>query len=100
MKTITKFILGLPMVALACGSIAFAQDQFAPVTPADSAAKAAAQAAAQGPVPVTAVSETVRFASGSRWHLTLNAVKGFGLVITGASFQKSSASPFLYVLND
>ena len=40
MKTITKFIFGLPMLALACGSIAFAQ---VPVTPADSAAKAAAQ---------------------------------------------------------
>ena len=101
MKTTTKFIyLGFASLAVACGSIAFAQVRFAPVTPADSAAKAAAQAAAEGPVPVTAASETVAFASGSRWHLTLNAVKGFGLVITGASFQKSSASPFLYVLND
>jgi Cu2+-containing amine oxidase len=96
MKTITKFIFGLPILALACGSIAFAQVQFAPVIPASSAAKAAAQGAA----PVGAVSQTVAFASGSRWNLTLNAVKKFGLVITGASFQKSPASPFLYVLFD
>jgi hypothetical protein len=99
MKTITKFIyLGFAMLALACGSIAFAQDQFAPLTPADSAAKAAA--AAQGAAPVGAVSQTVAFASGSRWHLTVNAVKQFGLVITGASFQKSPTSPFTYVLFD
>ena len=95
MKTITKFIFGFPL-ALACGSIAFAQVQFAPVTPASSAAKAAVQ----GLAPVGAVSQTVAFASGSRWNLTLNAVKQFGLVITGASFQKSPASPFLYVLFD
>jgi Cu2+-containing amine oxidase len=105
MKTITKFIFGFPMLALACGSIAFAQDQFAPLTPADSAAKAAAQgaaqAAAQGAAPVGApVSQTVAFASGSRWHLTVNAVQKFGLVITGASFQKSPTSPFIYVLFD
>ena len=87
------------MLALACGSIAFAQVQFAPMTPASSAAKAAAQAAAQGPAPVGAVSETVEFKSGSRWHLTVNAVKQYGLVITGASFQKPN-SPFLYVLFD
>ena len=94
MKTITKFIFGIPMLALACGSIAFAQ--VPPVTPADSAAKAAAQ----GPAPVGAVTETVEFASGSSWHLTVNAVKQFGLVITGASFQRSPASPFIYVLFD
>jgi Cu2+-containing amine oxidase len=96
MKTITKFIFGLPMLAFACGSIAFAQDQFAPLTPADSAAKAAAQGAA----PVGAVKQTVAFASGSRWHLTVNAVHQFGLVITGASFQKSPNSPFINVLFD
>jgi Cu2+-containing amine oxidase len=94
MKTITKFIFGFPMLALACGSIAFAQ--VPPVTPADSAAKAAAL----GPTPAGAVSETVAFASGSRWHLTVNAVKKFGLVITGASFQKSPTSRFIYVLFD
>jgi Cu2+-containing amine oxidase len=95
MKTITKFIFGFPMLALAAGSIAFAQ-VLPPVTPADSAAKAAAQ----GPAPVGAVSETVAFAKGSRWDLTVNAVKKFGLVITGASFQKSPTSPFIYVLFD
>jgi Cu2+-containing amine oxidase len=96
MKTITKFIyFGFASLALACGSIAFAQ-VLPPVTPADSAAKAAAQGAA----PVGAVSQTVTFASGSRWDLTVNAVKKFGLVITGASFQKSPASPFIYVLFD
>jgi len=102
MKTITKFIyLGFASLALACGSIAFAQVQFAPVTPASSAAKAAAQAVVLGAEPLGAsVSETVAFKSGSRWNLTVNAVKKFGLVITGASFQKSPASPFLYVLND
>jgi len=99
MKPIAKFIFGFPMLALACGSIAFAQVQFAPMTPASSAAKAAAQAAAQGPAAVGAVSETVEFKSGSRWHLTVNAVKQYGLVITGASFQKPN-SPFLYVLFD
>jgi Cu2+-containing amine oxidase len=94
MKTITKFIFGLPMLALACGSIAFAQ--VPPVPPPDSAAKAAAQ----GPAAVGAVTETVEFTSGSSWHLTVNAVKQFGLVITGASFQKSPTSPFIYVLFD
>lgn len=96
MKTITKFIFGLPMLALACGSIAFAQLPLPPVTPADSAAKAAAL----GPMPAGAVTETVAFESGSSWHLTVNAVKQFGLVITGATFQKSPTSPFIYVLFD
>ena len=73
------------MLALACGSIAFAQDQFAPLAPADSAAKALAQGAA----PAGFVEEMVEFRSGSRWQLTVNAVQKFGLVITGASFQKS-----------
>jgi Cu2+-containing amine oxidase len=101
MKTITKFIFGFASLALACGSIAFAQVQFEPVIPASSAAKAAVQAAVQGAEPLGAsVSETVAFDSGSRWNLTLTAVKKFGLVITGASFQKSPASPFLYVLFD
>src|SRR5437773_4659679 len=96
MKKTTKFIyFGFASLALAAGSIAFAQ-VLPPVTPADSAAKAAAQGAA----PVGAVTETVEFKSGSRWHLTVNAVKKFGLVITGASFQKSPASPFIYVLFD
>ena len=101
MKTITKFIyFGFASLALACGSIAFAQVQFEPVTPASSAAKAAVQAAVQGAEPLgTSVTETVAFASGSRWHLTLSTMKKFGLVITGASFQKPG-SPFLYVLND
>jgi hypothetical protein len=94
MKTITKFIFGFPMLALACGSIAFAQ--VPPVTPADSAAKAAAL----GPTPAGAVDQMVAFKSGSRWHLTVNAVRQFGLVITGASFQKSETSPFIYVLFD
>ncbi|HEU4772374.1 MAG TPA: hypothetical protein VFS68_09460, partial [Candidatus Udaeobacter sp.] len=94
MRTITKFIFGFPMLALACGSIAFAQ--VPPVPPPDSAAKAAAQ----GPAPLGAVTETVAFESGSSWHLTVNAVKQFGLVITGASFQKSPTSPFIYVLFD
>ena len=40
------------------------------------------------------------FESGSPWHLTVNAVKKFGLVITGASFQKSPTSPFIFVLFD
>jgi Cu2+-containing amine oxidase len=101
MKTITKFIyFGFASLTLACGSIAFAQVQFAPVTPASSAAKAAVQAAVLAAEPFGAsVTETVAFKSGSRWHLTLSAVKKFGLVITGASFQKPG-SPFLYVLND
>ena len=98
MKTITKFIFGFPMLALACGSIAFAQNQFAPLTPADSAAKAAAAAqreAAVGgtPTPPPPVEETVRFPSRSAWHLTVKAVHQFGLVITGASFQKSPNDP-------
>ena len=88
------------MLALACGSIAFAQVQFEPVTPADSAAKAAVQAAVQGAAPVEAVKQTVIFNSGSRWHLTVNAMDQFGLVITGASFQKTPTSPFIYVLFD
>src|SRR4029450_478939 len=102
MKIITKFIyFGLASLALACGSIAFAQVQFEPVTPASSAAKAAVQAAVQAAEPLGAsVTETVAFKSGSRWHLTLNTMKKFGLVITGASFQRSPASPFLYVLFD
>ena len=104
MKTITKFYFSLldffPMLALlACGSVAFAQVPIPPVTPADSAAKAAALAA-QGPPPAGAVDQMVAFDSGSRWHLTVNAVPKFGLVITGASFQKSPTSPFLYVLFD
>jgi len=82
------------MLALAYGSIAFAQ--VPPVTPADSAAKAAAL----GPTPAGAINQTVAFRSGSTWHLTVNAVKRFGLVITGASFQKSPTSPFIYVLFD
>ena len=82
------------MLALACGSIAFAQ--VPPVPPPDSAAKAAAQ----GPAAVGAVTETVEFASGSSWHLTVDAVKQFALVITGASFQRSPNSPFVYVLSD
>ena len=42
----------------------------------------------------------VQFTSRSRWHLTVNAIDKFGLVITGASFQKSPGSPFIYVLFD
>jgi primary-amine oxidase len=95
MKTITKFIFGFASLALASGSIAFAQ-VLPPVIPADSAAKAAAQGAG----PVGAVSQTVAFTSGSSWHLTVNAVDKFGLVITGASFQKSAADPFIFVLFD
>jgi primary-amine oxidase len=96
MKTIMRFIyLGFASLALACGSIAFAQ--VPPVMPADSAAKAAAL----GPMPAAAsVTETVVFASGSAWHLTVNAVQKFGLVITGASFRKSPTSPFIFVLFD
>ena len=88
------------MLALACGSMAFAS-QFEPVTPADSAAKAAAEAAAQGaPVVEASVKQTITFRSGSTWDLTVNAVDKFGLIITGASFQKSPTSPFIYVLYD
>jgi len=94
MKTITKFILGLALLALGCGSIAFAQ--VPPVTPPDSAAKAAAL----GPTPAGALTQTVAFASGSRWRLTVNAIDKFGLVITDASFQKTPTSPFIYVLFD
>jgi Cu2+-containing amine oxidase len=95
MKTITKFIFGFPMLALVSGSIAFGQ--FAPVTPLDSAAKRTAHPLLGGGDHVT---ETVEFPSGSRWHLTVNAVSKFGLVITDASFQESPTSPFLYVLFD
>src|SRR5262245_1057684 len=95
MKPITKFIFGLPMLALASGSIAFAQ--VPPVTPPDSDAKAAAL----GRPPGDPVTETVRFPkSKSAWHLTVNAVRPFGLVITGASFQKSPTEEFIYVLFD
>ena len=87
------------LLPFAAGSIAFAQVPIPPVTPADSAAKTAALAA-QGAAPVGAVDQMVAFDSGSRWHLTVNAVPKFGLVITGASFQKSPTSPFLYVLFD
>jgi Cu2+-containing amine oxidase len=96
MKIITKFIFGFPMLALACGSIAFAQVPIAPVTPPDSAAKAAALPPPGG----NPVHETVAFKSGSRWDLTVNAVERFGLVITGASFQKSPNDRFIYVLFD
>ena len=82
------------MLVLACSSIAFAQ--ILPVTPPDSAAKAAAL----GPPLAGAVTQTVPFASGSQWHLTVNAIQKYGLVITGASFQKSPTSPFIYVLFD
>jgi Cu2+-containing amine oxidase len=97
MKTITKLIFGFPMLALASGSIAFAQVRFEPMTPPDSALKAAAHPLLGGG---DHVEETVEFPSGSKWHLTVNAVNKFGLVITGASFQKSEKSPFLYVLHD
>jgi primary-amine oxidase len=97
MKTITKSIyFGFASLALACGSIAFAQVPLPPVDPADSAAKAAAL----GPTPAGAVDQMVTFKSKSRWHLTVNAIHQFGLVITGASFQKSPTSPFIYVLFD
>jgi hypothetical protein len=103
MKTIPKFIFGFPMLALACGSI-FAQNQFAPLTPADSAAKAAAAAqreAAVGGTPTASpIPQMVEFDSGSRWHLNVQAVQKFGLVITGASFQKAPGTPFIYVLFD
>jgi primary-amine oxidase len=98
MKTITKFIhFGFASLALGCGSIAFAQVQFEPMTPPDSAMKRAAHPLLGGGDHVT---ETVEFPSGSRWHLTVNALSKFGLVITDASFQKSPTSPFLYVLFD
>jgi primary-amine oxidase len=97
MKTITKFILGLPMLALACGSIASAQIPLEPLIPPDSAAKRAAHPLIGGGDHVT---ETVAFPSGSKWHLTVNAVSKYGLVITDASFQKSPTSPYLYVLFD
>src|SRR6476469_4401615 len=90
MNTITKFIFGFASLALASGSIAFAQ------VPPDSAAKAAAL----GPTPAGAVNQTVAFAAGSRWRLTVNAMDQFGLVITGARFQKTPTSPFIYVLFD
>ena len=97
MKTITKFIyFGFASLALACGSIAFAQDQFEPVIPADSAAKAAELGAPDG----NPIKQTVAFTSGSRWDLTVNAMDKFGLVITGASFRKSPNSPFILVLYD
>jgi Cu2+-containing amine oxidase len=96
MKTITKFIyLGFAPLALACGSIAFAQ--LPPVDPPDSAAKAAAELPVGHPIEQMVEFET----SKSRWHLYVNAqISGFGLVIKGASFQKSPASRFIYVLFD
>jgi hypothetical protein len=97
MKTITKFIFGLPMLALAWGSTAYAQVQLEPLIPPDSALKAAAHPLLGGGDHVT---ETVEFKSGSKWHLTVNAVNKFGLIITGASFQKSPTSPYVYVLHD
>ncbi len=96
MKTITKFIFGFASLALACGSIAFAQVPIVPLIPPDSAAKAAALLPPGG----EPINQTVEFESKSRWHLTVNAMDGFGLVITGASFQKSPTSPFIYVLFD
>jgi len=85
------------MLALASGSTAFAQVQLEPLIPPDSALKAAAHPLLGGGDHVT---ETVAFASGSKWHLTVNAVNKFGMVITGASFQKSPGSPYVYVLFD
>src|SRR5262245_57133911 len=97
MKTITKFIyLGFASLALAYSSIAFAQIPITPLIPPDSAAKAAALLPPSG----EPINQTVAFESGSRWHLTVNAMDGFGLVITGASFQKSPTSPYIYVLFD
>ncbi len=90
------------MLALASGSIAFAQVPLTVLIPPDSAAKRVAH-------PLTGggdhVEETVDFKSKdgtilSRWHLTVNAVSKFGLIITDASFQKSPNKPFLYVLFD
>jgi Cu2+-containing amine oxidase len=97
MKTITKFILGFPMLALAWGSIAFAQVPLEPLIPPDSAFKAMKHPLTGGG---DRVRETVEFKSKSKWHLTVNAVNKFGLVITGASFQKSPTSPWVYVLHD
>ena len=74
------------MIALACGSIAFAQVPLEPLIPPDSALKRAKHPLLGGGDHVT---ETVEFKSGSKWHLTVNAVNKFGLVITDASFQKS-----------
>jgi primary-amine oxidase len=99
MKTITKFIhFGLPMLALACGSIASAQIPLEPLIPPDSAAKAPTEPLPRG----DSVTDTVKFDSKSQWHLTLHTVdKSFpGLIITGASFQRSPMSPFIYVLHD
>ena len=70
------------MLALACGSIAFAQVPLPPVTPPDSAAKAAALPPPGG----EPIDQMLEFASGSRWHLTVNATFRYGLVITGAQF--------------
>ncbi len=88
------------MLALAWGSIAFAEIE--PVTPPDSAAKAAAEAAAQGPLVGRSVSETVKFKSGSQWHLTVQTRDQYfpGIIIKGASFQKSPTSRSIYVLHD
>jgi Cu2+-containing amine oxidase len=97
MKTITKFIFGLPILALSCGSIASAQVPLTPLIPPDSAAKAAAHPLIGGG---DHVEDTVKFNSGSKWHLTVNAINKFGLVITGVSFQKSPKDPYLYVLHD
>ena len=99
MKTITKFIFGFPMLALAWGSIAFAQVPLEPLIPPDSALKRAAHPLIGGG---DTVPETVKFKSGSAWHLTLNTrdLNFPGLIITDASFQKSPNSPFIYVLFD
>jgi primary-amine oxidase len=97
MKTVTKLIFGLPILALACGSIASAQIPLEPLIPPDSAAKRAAHPLIGGGDHVT---ETVAFKSGSKWHLTVNAMNKFGLIITGASFQKSPTEKYTYVLHD
>jgi Cu2+-containing amine oxidase len=97
MKTITKFIFGFPMLALAWSSTASAQIPLEPLIPPDSAAKRAAHPLIGGG---DTVPQTVEFTSGSKWHLTVNAVNKFGLVITGASFQKSRKDPYIYVLHD
>src|SRR5262245_58350208 len=97
MKTITKFIFGLPMLALAWHSTAFGQIPLEPLIPPDSAAKRAAHPLIGGGDHVT---ETVAFKSGSKWHLTVNAMNKFGLIITGASFQKSPTEKYTYVLHD
>jgi primary-amine oxidase len=65
--------------------------------PPDSALKAAAHPLIGGG---DSVKERVEFKSGSRWNLTVNAMNKFGLIITGASFQKSPREPFTYVLHD